>query len=130
MYRVGDKESDNFYMYKFRTSPCTKKPCRQPNNCSNSHSLLMRRRVPMQGRKGLFNYIPKPCPEWKKHKKCVLRDSCSQAHGWLEMIYHPLRYKTKMCESYEKSGVCRKYGVYCAKAHNRTEIRNLVKIYG
>jgi len=46
------------------------------------------------------------------------------------MIYHPLLYKTKMCESYQKSGVCRKYGVYCAKAHNLREIRNLVKIYG
>jgi len=84
----------------------------------------------VQGCKALFNYIPKPCPEWRKHKKCILRDSCPQAHGYLEMIYHPLLYKTKMCESYQKSGVCRKYGIYCAKAHNLGEIRNLVKIYG
>jgi len=84
----------------------------------------------VQGRKGLFNYIPKPCPEWGKHKKCILRDSCPQAHGYLEIIYHPLLYKTKMCESYQKPGVCRKYGVCCAKAHNLSEIRNLVKIYG
>jgi len=130
MHRVGDKESDDFYMYKFRTSPCTKKPCRKPKSCFNAHSMVMRRRVPMRGCKGLFNYIPKPCPEWEKHKKCNLRDRCPLAHGWLEMIYHPLLYKTKMCESYQKSGVCRKYGVYCAKAHNLSEIRNLVKIYG
>jgi len=130
MHRVADKESDDFYMYKFRTSPCTKKPCRKPKSCVNAHSMVSRRRVPMQGCKGLFNYIPKPCPEWEKHKKCILRDRCPQAHGWLEMIYHPLLYKTKMCEPYQKSGVCRKYGVYCAKAHNVDEIRNLVKIYG
>jgi len=126
MYRVGDKESDNFYMYKFRT----KKQCRQPNNCNNTHSLVTWRRVPKQGRNGLFNYIPKPCPGWKKHQKCVLQDSCPQAHGFLEIIYHPLLYRTKMCESNQKSGVCRKYGVHCAKAHHPTEIRNLAKIYG
>jgi len=46
------------------------------------------------------------------------------------MIYHPLLYKTKMCESYLKDGICHKYGLYCAKAHQQTEIRNLVEIYG
>lgn len=35
-----------------------------------------------------------------------------------------------MCKSDLKNGVCREYGVYCAKAHKPTEIRNLVKIYG
>jgi len=29
-----------------------------------------------------------------------------------------------------KKGVCSKYGIYCAKAHNENEIRNLVTIYG
>jgi len=29
-----------------------------------------------------------------------------------------------------RKGVCSKYGIYCAKAHNENEIRNLVTIYG
>jgi len=48
----------------------------------------------------------------------------------LEIIFHPLLYKTKMCKSNLKNGVCREYGVYCAKAHNPSDIRNLVQIYG
>jgi hypothetical protein len=39
-------------------------------------------------------------------------------------------FKTEMCRSYLKNDVCFKYGVYCAKAHDPTEIRNLVVIYG
>jgi len=84
----------------------------------------------MQGKKGLFNYIPKSCPEWEKHNTCISGDSCRRAHGWLEIIFHPLLYKTKMCPSYQRFGVCRKNGVYCAKAHKETEIRSLVKIFG
>jgi len=57
-------------------------------------------------------------------------DGCPRSHGYLEMIYHPLLYKTKMCESFQRNGVCHKKGVYCAKAHKETEIRSLVKIFG
>jgi len=56
--------------------------------------------------------------------------SCYLAHGWLEIIYHPLLFKTKLCESNLKKGICRKYGIYCAKAHTENEVRNLVSIYG
>jgi len=29
-----------------------------------------------------------------------------------------------------ENGICRKYGIFCAKAHKRSELRNLIKIYG
>jgi len=61
---------------------------------------------------------------------CSMGTSCYLAHVWLEIIYHPLLFKTKLCESNLKKGVCRKYGIYCAKAHNENEVRNLVRIYG
>jgi len=57
-------------------------------------------------------------------------NECHLAHGWLEIIYHPLLFKTKLCKSSSKKGVCRKYGFYCAKAHNENEVRNLISIYG
>jgi len=57
-------------------------------------------------------------------------NECYLAHGWLEIIYHPLLFKTKLCKSRLRNGVCRKYGFYCAKAHNENEVRNLVSIYG
>jgi len=61
---------------------------------------------------------------------CSLGDSCPRSHGWLEVIYHPLIYKTKLCKSKRKNGICAKYGLYCAKAHSRFEVRSLVEIYG
>jgi len=130
MSRNEERHSHDDYMYKFRTKLCTKKRCRNPSRCFNAHSEVMRRRVPWQGEYGLYNYIPEPCPQWQKSKKCILGESCLRSHGWLEIIFHPLLYKTKMCRSSLENGVCREYGVYCAKAHNPTDIRNLVEIYG
>merc|ERR1719173_359886 len=79
---------------------------------------------------GLFNYIPEACPEWRKSRRCFLGKRCPRSHGWLEIIFHPLLYKTKLCTAPRRNGVCSAYGVYCAKAHTRGEIRSLVEIYG
>jgi len=130
MYRSQVRENDDAYMYRFRTRTCTNEKCRNPARCFSAHSIAMRRRVPERDNHGRFNYIPEHCTQWQKTKKCRLGDSCPRSHGWLEVIFHPLLYKTKMCSSYQKNGVCRKYGVYCAKAHKWSEIRSLVKIYG
>lgn len=130
MLRIKATENDNMYMYKYHTHSCTKKKCRNPSKCFDTHSLDMRRRVPSLREDGLFNYIPELCPQWGKSKKCNKGDRCYHSHGWLEIIFHPLLFKTKMCQSTRKNGVCRKYGFYCAKAHNPSEIRNLVQIYG
>jgi len=119
-------------MYKFCTVKCSKKKCKQGKGCFYSHSKYMMRRVPkiIPSKGNLFNYIPKACPEYKKTKKCSKGDACYLAHGWLEIIYHPLLFKTKLCESSLKEGVCSEYGIFCAKAHNQKEVRNLVKIFG
>jgi len=125
-----DRDTHDDYMYKFRTKLCTKKRCRNPPKCFDAHSEVMRRRVPRLGKDGLFNYIPAACPQWQKSKKCSWGESCLRSHGWLEIIFHPLLYKTKMCKSNLRNGICRGYGVYCAKAHNPVDIRNLLDIYG
>jgi len=125
---------DDLIMYRFRTKLCSRKRrCRNPANCFDAHSNTMKRRVPRQvgSNWGQFNYIPEPCQEFLKSKKCRLGNSCPRSHGWLEVIFHPLLYKTKLCKSQrEKNGICKEYGLYCAKAHARCEIRNLVEIYG
>jgi len=121
---------DDLIMYKFRTKLCSRKPrCRNPSNCFDAHANSMKRRVPRQVG-GLFNYIPEPCQEFLKWKECRFGDDCPQSHGWLETIFHPLIYKTKLCKSQRHNGVCSEYGVYCAKAHARCEVRSLVCIYG
>jgi len=124
---------DDLYMYKFRTNLCSeKRRCSNPSDCFDAHSNIMKRRVPkmMKSNGGLFNYIPEPCPEWQKSRKCKMGKSCPRSHGWLETIFHPLLYKTKLCTAPRQNGVCSAKGIYCAKAHRRCEIRSLVKIYG
>lgn len=129
--QLQEKLKDNTYIYKFLTKLCTDKRCRSPERCFCTHSLVRRRRrVPKQDKHGRFNYIPVHCPQWKKTRKCPLGDTCIRSHGSMEIIFHPLLYKTKMCSSHLKNGVCCQYGIYCAKAHSPTEIRNLVDIYG
>jgi len=125
--------TDDLYMYKFRTKLCSeKRRCSNPSGCFDAHSNLMKRRVPRQLKShgGRFNYVPEACPEWRKSKSCFLGKSCPRSHGWLEIIFHPLLYKTKLCLAPRRKGVCSAYGVYCAKAHTRSEIRSLVEIYG
>jgi len=128
----GTSNLDDKYMYEFCTKRCTWKDCPKDVTCSDAHSKAMSRRVPRQLKSfgGLFNYIPEHCPQYKWKKRCKLGDSCFRAHGWLEVIFHPLLYKTKLCKSTHEDGVCRLYGIYCAKAHKRSEMRNLAKIYG
>jgi len=124
---------DDLIMYKFGTKLCSgRRQCRNRSTCFDAHSITMMRRVPRQvhSNGGLFNYIPEPCQEFQRSKKCRLGDSCPQAHGWLEIIFHPLVYKTKLCRAKRHNGICSDYGVYCAKAHARFEIRSLIKIYG
>jgi len=127
------KVRDDLVMYKFRTKLCKRKyRCQDPSNCFDAHSRSMLRRVPRQVKSNgmLFNYIPEPCQEWQKSKKCRMGINCPRSHGWLEIIFHPLLYKTKLCKCRREQGVCSEYGVYCAKAHTSVEIRSLTGIYG
>jgi len=132
MHQAGSQNINDFYMYKFRTNLCSMKgKCQHQATCFYAHSKVMKRRVPKYERSnGLFNYIPEPCRQWRRWKTCSLGEACPRSHGCLEIIYHPLLYKTKLCKSNRQNGTCTEYGVYCAKAHTRSEIRSLVDIFG
>jgi len=132
MRQADSVEADEFYMYNFRTKFCSMRgKCPNPTTCVDAHSKIMKRRVPtLNEETGKYNYIPEACPQWRRSKNCNFGDNCPRSHGWLEVIYHPLLYKTKLCKSKRKNGICAEYGVYCAKAHNRIEVRSLVNIFG
>jgi len=132
MREAGSEKASKFYMYKFRTNFCNMRGnCRRQGTCSDAHSKITKRRIPaLDEKRRKWNYIPKPCPQYRRSNNCSLGDSCPRSHGWLEVIYHPLIYKTKLCKSKRKNGVCAKYGLYCAKAHSRFEVRSLVEIFG
>jgi len=132
MRQAMSEDANEFYMYKFRTKFCSMKgKCPSPATCFDAHSRIMKRRVPtLNEDSGKYNYIPKTCPQWRRSKNCSFGENCPRSHGWLEVIYHPLLYKTKLCKSKRKNGICAEYGVYCAKAHSRVEVRSLVNIFG
>jgi len=95
------------YMYEFCTMYCKPNDCPEDVSCLNAHSKRMIRRIPKQdpylGR--LFNYIPKQYLQYKKSKKCSFGYKSFLAHGQLEIIFHPLLYKTKLCLSKLENGI-------------------------
>ena len=53
---------------------------------------------------------------------------CYYLLGWLEVIFHPLLFRTKCCANrIGKDGLCSGYGIYCAKAHGKEILRSLKK---
>jgi len=132
MRQTKSDDANELYMYKFRTKFCSMKgKCPSPATCFDAHSKILKRRVPkLIEVSGVYNYIPECCPQWRRSKSCSSGENCPRSHGWLEVIYHPLLYKTKLCKSDRKDGICTEYGQYCAKAHNRIEVRSLVNIFG
>jgi len=135
-----NRETDNHnssnykFMYEFRCTPCCKVPGKctmTKETCFYSHNTQTHRRVPFIQDNGLYNYIPEECTSWKQHQKCSRGENCRRAHGWLEVIFHPLLYKTKLCDHRKNAnGLCSGFAIHCAKAHNTHEIRNLKKIFG
>lgn len=128
------KYSETRMMYEFKTKLCPSygNPggCRlRDSDCFNSHKRKPQRRVPvLKGRQ--FNYIPKMCQNFK-NRKCDKGVLCGHAHSFLEIIYHPLVFRSKPCEYMRsQNGICRGRGLFCAKAHKKCEIRNLPELYG
>jgi len=51
-------------------------------------------------------------------------DQCPHYHCKEELIYHPLVFKTKICESeLDEKRHCKKFGQHCAKAHGDHDLR-------
>jgi hypothetical protein len=56
---------------------------------------------------------------------CPRGKSCGRAHTRPERLYHPDRYKTKYCTTFNIRGASKKchYGNYCSFAHNIEELK-------
>jgi hypothetical protein len=61
-------------------------------------------------------------------KDCPNPMSCQWCLGKDELIYHPLIFKTKMCDGcLDDKGYCSKYGRHCAKAHSEDDLRKPIR---
>lgn len=111
-----DKNMD-FFMYYFKTIVCPFDHKHDKSICEYSHNLQDYRRNPKK-----HIYEKKNCIKWD-NKKTILFYSdgcpegygCIHSHGWKELDFHPLNYKTIKCKNYR--GNCEK-GSLCPFYHN------------
>eukprot|EP01083_Nonionella_stella_P306269 1072043_1 len=126
----------SFYMFGYKTKPCTNRPCANMRYCTNYHHEQERRRSPKD-----FSYNAEPCPnvkcpagsigpgKWREPSRCKKGDMCCFAHTLLEQMYHPHIYKTILCTIYaepakpETRGRQCMCGYLCTDAHCKDDTR-------
>jgi hypothetical protein len=131
---IPSPRKEKFNLATYRTSACVGFPQDCACDGLNYHTEMERRRD------NTASYFPVPCPSIKVHGswhepsliglKCVqshhARSSdpwnCMFSHTLMEVMYHPLIYKSKLCRAFEQNGIC-KFGSQCAHAHGKKEMR-------
>ena len=92
-------------------------------DCTDCHSTIPFRRKPVLIADS-FNYLPVSCKYMSNLEKCPKNIECRFSHNVFEVIYHPSKFKTIMCEFCTNvDGICVKYGRLCSKAHGIEELR-------
>ncbi|KAI3809512.1 hypothetical protein L1987_25489 [Smallanthus sonchifolius] len=107
--------SDEFRMFVFKISPCSRAYSHDWTECPFVHpGENARRRDPRK-----IHYSCVPCPDFKKGH-CGFGDLCEFAHGVFECWLHPAQYRTQLCKD----------GTFCNRrvcffAHTHEELRPL-----
>jgi hypothetical protein len=107
----------DFFIYKFKTVVCPFDQKHDKSSCEYSHNLQDFRRNPKK-----YIYEKKNCSKWDNKKTILIYSDgcpdgylCNYCHGWKELDFHPLSYKTTKCKNYR--GNCEK-GILCPFYHN------------
>ncbi|KAF7458833.1 Zinc finger C3H1-type domain containing protein [Cryptosporidium felis] len=122
--------SDND-LCRFRTKPCRRSKQMGCDfgitRCQYSHNIYWPRRCPFYlSNESTIRYIPVLCPDIiikddeSSISHCNRGGGCPFAHSHEEINYHPLMYKTKICEEFQR-GDCNTY--YCHLIHGLAEKR-------
>lgn len=91
---------DDFFIFHYKTVFCPFNLTQHDKAlCVYAHNWQDFRRKP-----DVFFYDPIPCPNWKAsdfivnyEEGCANFFSCNKCHGWKELEFHPLVYRTKPC---------------------------------
>ncbi|KAJ1608329.1 CCH RNA binding domain protein [Cryptosporidium canis] len=121
---------------RFRTKPCRRSKQMGCDfgiaRCQYSHNIYWPRRCPFYlSNQSTIRYIPVLCPDIiikedeSSISHCNRGGGCPFAHSYEEINYHPLMYKTKICEQFQR-GDCNTY--YCHLIHGLAERRES-KVY-
>mmetsp|Transcript_41541 Transcript_41541/g.97438 ORF Transcript_41541/g.97438 Transcript_41541/m.97438 type:complete len:406 (-) Transcript_41541:2564-3781(-) len=113
---LPDLESSRVFDFeKFRTVTCNAyrrgKVCPFEKRCFFAHGPNELRRNPYASA-----YGHELCPEAKETKSCPHGPTCHFARNFTEYLYHPKRYKTRLCGNF-LSGRCERADT-CAFIHN------------
>ncbi|KAM3128669.1 hypothetical protein pb186bvf_019237 [Paramecium bursaria] len=113
---------DDFFMFYYKTVWC---PFNLTSHdkalCVYAHNWQDFRRKPH-----IYQYNPIPCQNWKTadfiteyHNGCADSFNCMKCHGWKELEYHPMLFRTKQCINQN----CNKND--CSFFHNQQERRQI-----
>jgi len=99
------KKDEKFYLYKYKTVFCPYIYSHDRNQCVYAHNPQDYRRDPR-----VYNYKPMKCTQWAhgsiysyEEGGCPKLMDCEFCHGWKELEYHPLYYKTQICSNANKN---------------------------
>ena len=113
-----ERVEDARYLFEFKTQPCRDLQC-EDQECWNYHSYKDKRRVP--------RYLPETQGFTYSASTCTMPScdypNCTCAHNGLEVSFHPLLYKTKLCAGMIAQNHCNFKGPHCAFAHSQAELR-------
>jgi hypothetical protein len=87
-------------------------------NCEKYHEEEKRRRKPFKD--GKLVYESELCQNIIQNKECKIGESCDQSHNLLEIIFHPAKYRTVLCDKNCNSEIAQKY---CPFAHSQEQLR-------
>lgn len=116
------KQDTDFYIYKYKTVFCPYIYEHDRSQCVYAHNAQDFRRSPLT-----HKYDPIECPNWSKGQifsyeegGCPKQMNCEKCHGWKELEFHPLYFKTKPCTNGNKC-VKRDCPFYHSNADRRTD---------
>lgn len=107
---------ENFVLYFYKTTFCPFVNSHDEINCVYAHSHIDFRRNPFK-----YNYSQSICELYSNTSSCQDGNNCNQAHGKIEYDYHPLTYKTILCNS--PMELCER-GEFCPNIHSNEDKRN------
>lgn len=111
-----EKDNDRKNLCAYKTNSCLMKHDDQP--CFFYHNATEMRRRPFD--QGKIVYTNEMCENIMKFGQCPDNDQCQYCHSELELLYHPVEYKTKMCDKGSHP-----LQDFCPNAHTEDEFRDV-----
>lgn len=99
----------------FKVYPCNNLNPHNYKTCCYFHNIKDKRR-------NETNYTSDLCEFVEKNMECPKGEKCERSHNYIEVLYHPDKYKKKFCTFFPNNVHNCEYLQYCSFAHSEQEI--------